>query len=42
LYCPEESNGATLVLDLSVQLKDAGIQKNMTANRKLDLKLHEQ
>jgi hypothetical protein len=30
------------VLDLNVQLKDAGIQKNMTANQKLDLKLHEQ
>jgi hypothetical protein len=42
LYCPEESNDANLVLDLNVQLKDAGIQKNMTANRKPDLKLHEQ
>ncbi len=30
------------MLDLNVQLKDAGIQKNMTASRKLDLKLHEQ
>jgi hypothetical protein len=38
LYCPEESNGANLVLDLNVQLKDAGIQKNMTANQKRDLK----
>jgi hypothetical protein len=42
LYCPEENNGANLVLDLNVQLKDAGIQKNVTANRKPDLKLHEQ
>jgi hypothetical protein len=42
LYCPEENNGANLVLDLNVQLKDAGIQKNITANRKPDLKLHEQ
>jgi hypothetical protein len=41
LYCPEESNGANLVLDLGVQLKDAGIRKYMTANRKPDLKLHE-
>jgi hypothetical protein len=42
LYCPEESNGANLVLDLNVQLKDAGIQKNMKASRKPDLKLHGQ
>jgi hypothetical protein len=42
LYCPEESNGANLVLDPNVQLKDAGIQKNMTASLKPDLKLHEQ
>jgi hypothetical protein len=42
LYYPEESNGANLELDLHVQLKDAGIQKNMTASRKPDLKLHEQ
>ncbi len=42
MYCPEESNGANLVLDPNVQLKDAGIQKSMKANRKLDLKLHEQ
>jgi hypothetical protein len=41
LCCPEENNDGNLVLDLRVQLKGAGIQKNMTASRKLDLKLHE-
>jgi hypothetical protein len=39
LYCPEESSGANLVLDLSVQLKDAENQR-LTANQKLELKLH--
>jgi hypothetical protein len=37
LYCPEESNGANLVLDLNVQLKDAENLK-MTASRTLDSK----
>jgi len=39
LCCLEESNGANLVLDLSVQLKDAENQKLM-ASRKYDLKYH--
>ncbi len=30
------------MLDLNAQLRDAGIQKNMKASLKPDLKLHEQ
>jgi hypothetical protein len=41
LYCPEESNGANLELDLHIQLKDAENLK-MTATWKPDLKFHEQ